>query len=355
MSEPAPTVGILGGGQLGRMLAQAAQSLGVETVILCPEADSPAGQVANKTIQAPYKSEDALKELAGACDVVTYEFENIPSTAVQFISRHVPVRPGVAALKTSQNRIVEKNFLTDIGVQTTAFTPILDLEDILNASKRLGLPAVLKTRRLGYDGKGQAMIKSRDGIGEAWQKLMGQPAIFESFVHFTRELSIICARGVRRDMVFYPVVENVHRDHILYQTTAPAALSPRAQQEAEEIARQIARGLDYVGVLTVELFETGDGGLLVNEIAPRVHNSGHWSIEACETSQFENHIRAVLGMPLGPTTLKHQALMTNLIGDEVDQAPDYEREPDTYVHLYGKAEAKPGRKMGHVTKLLPLS
>lgn len=354
MSKPDPTVGILGGGQLGRMLAQAAHGLGVKAVILCPEDDSPAGQVADRVIQAPYKSEDALKELAEACDAVTYEFENIPSTAVQFISKHVPVRPGVAALKTSQNRIVEKNFLAEIGVQTTAFTPILELDDVLNASKRLGLPAVLKTRRLGYDGKGQAMIRSSDGIGEAWQKLMGQPAIFESFVDFTRELSIICARGIRRDMVFYPVVENAHRDHILHQTTAPAELSERVRNEAEDIAREIARGLDYVGVLTVELFETQDGGLLVNEIAPRVHNSGHWTIEACQTSQFENHIRAVLGMPLGPTTLNHSALMTNLIGDEVDQAQALESEPDTYVHLYGKAEAKPGRKMGHVTKLLPL-
>lgn len=356
MAERRPAVGILGGGQLGRMLAQAATALDIRSVILCPDADCPAGQVADRVITAAYKSEEALKELAEQCVAVTYEFENIPATAVDFISKFVPVRPSAQALRTTQNRIVEKSFLHDVGVRTTPFKGALNLDDVLKATRELGLPAVLKTRRLGYDGKGQAKIESKDDIGPAWQRLHGQPAIYEAFVDFKRELSILCARSLRGETMFYPVVENTHRNHILHQTHAPAAgLSQRAEEEARDIARRIANGLDYIGVLAIELFETADGGLLVNEIAPRVHNSGHWTIEACETSQFENHIRAVMGMPLGSSALTHRAVMTNLIGEDVERAADYEREDQTYVHLYGKAEAKAGRKMGHVTKLEPLN
>lgn len=356
MAEPRPTIGILGGGQLGRMLAQAATGLGIRSIILCPDADCPAAQVADAIITAPYKSEDALKELAGQCVAVTYEFENIPATAVDFIAKLVPVRPNVGALRTSQNRIAEKGFLIEVGVRTTPFKGVLKLDDVLKACRELGLPAVLKTRRMGYDGKGQAKIETKEDVGLAWRHLQGVPAIFEAFVDFKRELSILCARSLRGDMVFYPVVENTHRNHILHQTHAPAAgLSKRTEEEARDIARRIANGLDYIGVIAIELFETSDGGLLVNEIAPRVHNSGHWTIEACETSQFENHIRAVMGMPLGSAALTHSAVMTNLIGDDVERAAELEREADTYVHLYGKAEAKPGRKMGHVTKLAPIN
>jgi len=363
--SPGGTVGILGGGQLGRMLAQAAGGLGYRTVIFCPELDSPASQVADETINAAYKDEGALRDFAARCDVVTYEFENIPLQTVRFLGANRPgkptgrggrdllVRPSAEALKTTQNRLNEKTFLNRIGVPTTDFVAIQLLEDLVAGAANLGIPCVLKTQRGGYDGKGQALIRSTGEMGTAYSQMQGQPCILEAFVAFRRELSIICARGANGATVYYPLVENEHRNHILHRTTAPAEdVSEALTRRAEDIAHRIAEGLDYVGVFAVELFETVDGALLVNEIAPRVHNSGHWTIEACPTSQFENHIRAICGVPLGPATPAKRAVMTNLIGDDVAKADDYGAQPNTFVHLYGKTEVRPGRKMGHVTELI---
>lgn len=361
--QPGGTIGILGGGQLGQMLALAAKDLGYRTLIFCPEENSPASQVADDTIVAPYKSEDALKELATRSDIITYEFENVPHRTVTFLSSDMPgrprppadqsvlVRPNATVLKTGQNRLDEKTFLNRNGVPTTPFAAVQLLDDLVAEAPLLGFPCVLKTQRGGYDGKGQWMLKSKDDLGRAYGELRGQPAIVEAFVDFAREVSIIVARGVSGALVFYPLVENDHRDHILWHTTAPAPNVPDAlEARAQDIARKIAEGLDYVGVLAVELFETTDGGLLVNEIAPRVHNSGHWSIEGAKTSQFENHIRAICGLPLGPVEPVRPCRMTNLIGEDVNDLSAWQGRDDAFIHLYGKREARPGRKMGHVTE-----
>ena len=351
---PGGTVGILGGGQLGRMLAMAARDLGFRTCIFTPEEDSPASQVADDTIVAPYKREDALDALAEKCDVITYEFENIPVNTAKYLERDFLVRPSSRPLQASQNRLDEKTFLNNLGVPTTTFAAITQMDDLIGQGPHMGFPCVLKTQRGGYDGKGQVIVRDKAGLAPGWRDLMLQPIIIESFVPFKRELSIICARGLNGAVAFYPMAENDHRDHILHTSTAPAEVSDMMVMRAEDMARRIVEGLDYVGVLAVELFETEDGSLLVNEIAPRVHNSGHWSIEACQTSQFENHIRAITGMPLGPTTLKHRAVMTNLIGEEINQADMLSQAEDTFVHDYGKHEARPGRKMGHYTTLTAL-
>jgi 5-(carboxyamino)imidazole ribonucleotide synthase len=348
---PGGTIGILGGGQLGRMLTQAAHELGFKVCILCPEDNSPAAQIADQCIVAAYKREDALDELANRCDVITYEFENIPVHAARYLERDHLVRPGSKPLQAIQNRLDEKTFLNSIGVPTTAFAAITQMDDLIGQGPLMGMPCVLKTQRGGYDGKGQVIAYSKDELAPAWQQLMLQPVIIEAFVPFTRELSIICTRGINGAVAFYPMSENDHRNHILHQSTAPADTSDMMVMRAQDMARHIVEGLDYVGTLAVELFETEDGSLLVNEIAPRVHNSGHWTIEACATSQFANHIRAITGMPLGATTLKHRAVMTNLIGDEIEQAAELDKDPNIHVHDYGKAEARPGRKMGHYTKL----
>jgi 5-(carboxyamino)imidazole ribonucleotide synthase len=350
---PGGTIGIFGGGQLGRMLAQAARKLGYRTVVFTPEQDSPASQVADATIVAPYKREEALKAFAEQVDVMTYEFENIPAQTVLFASKDKPVHPSLHALKTTQNRLDEKTFLNRIGVPTTPFAAVQLLDDLVAEAPLLGFPCVLKTQRGGYDGKGQILIRERREVGRAYAQMMGQPSIVEAFVDFARELSIICVRGATGAIMFYPVVENEHRNHVLFRTTAPANVSERMEQRAQTLAAKIAEGLDYVGVLAVEMFETVDGGLLVNELAPRVHNSGHWTIEAARTSQFENHIRAICGLPLGQTTLTHRAVMTNLLGDAVNEAESW-RNRGAAVHLYGKTEARPGRKMGHVTEVFPL-
>lgn len=363
--QPGGTIGILGGGQLGRMLAQAAKDLGYRTVIFCPEDNSPASQVADDTIIAPYKSEEALKTFATRCDVVTYEFENVPHRTVSFLSADTPgrprppqdqivmVRPGATALKTGQNRLDEKTFLNRIGAPTTPFAAVQLLDDLVAEAPVLGFPCVLKTQRGGYDGKGQWILRDKADLGPAYQALRGRPAIVEAFVDFTREVSMIVARGVSGALAFYPLVENDHRDHILWHTTAPAPhVSDALASRARDIARRIAEGLDYVGVLAVELFETTDGGLLVNEIAPRVHNSGHWSIEGAKTSQFENHIRAICGLPLGPVDPVRPCRMTNLIGEDVNDLSAWDGRDDAFIHLYGKREARPGRKMGHVTEYM---
>lgn len=349
---PGGTIGILGGGQLGRMLAQAAKTLGYRTVIFTPEEDSPASQVADETIIAPYKREEALKAFADKVDVMTYEFENIPQQTVLFASKDKPVQPSLQALKTSQNRLDEKTFLNRIGVPTTPFAAVQLLDDLVGEAPVLGFPCVLKTQRGGYDGKGQVLIRERKDMGRAYAQMLGQSCIIEAFVEFTRELSIICVRGRSGAIQFYPVVENEHRNHILFRTTAPALISERLEQRAQTIATKIAEGLDYIGVLTVELFETVDGGLLVNETAPRVHNSGHWSIDGAVTSQFEQHVRAICGWPLGSTRRHGQIEMRNLIGEDANRWRDILGESGASLHLYGKHEARPGRKMGHVTRIV---
>ena len=349
------TIGILGGGQLGRMLTQAAHKLGFKVCILCPEENSPAAQIADHSIVAPYRQEDALTEMAELADVITYEFENIPVGTTKFLERDYLVRPSSRPLQSTQNRLDEKTFLNNIGVPTTVFAAINQLEDLIGQGPLMGMPCVLKTQRGGYDGKGQVIVRETKDLAPGWQALYQQPIIIEAFVPFTRELSIICTRGINGAVVFYPMAENVHRDHILHTSTAPAEVNDMMVMRAQDIARKIAEGLDYIGTLAVELFETEDGSLLVNEIAPRVHNSGHWTIEACQTSQFENHIRAICGMQLGPTTLKHRAVMTNLVGDEINNTESLAKEESTFVHDYGKAEARPGRKMGHYTMVSPLN
>jgi len=350
--SPGATIGIIGGGQLGRMLTQAAHKLGYRVCILTPEENSPAGQIADETIIAAYKREDALDELAEKCGVITYEFENVPVHAARYLARDHLVRPNPEALRVSQNRLDEKSFLNRNGVPTTIFAAINQLDDLNGQGVIMGMPCVLKTQRGGYDGKGQVIVRDAKELIPGWVELMRQPSILESFVPFTRELSIICARGLNGSMAFYPLAENDHQNHILHMSTVPADVNDMMTMRAQDMARKIAEGLDYVGVLAVELFETEDGSLLVNEIAPRVHNSGHWSIEASQTSQFENHIRAICGLPLGPTTLKHKAVMTNLIGDDIHQSDDIAARDNTFVHDYGKEEARPGRKMGHFTTLL---
>ena len=343
---PGATVGILGGGQLGRMLAIAAAQMGLHAHIYCPEDQSPAGEVALKSTQGAYDDAVKLAAFAAAVDVVTYEFENVPASAVDVLEPLVPVRPGRAALAAAQDRITEKDFLNDAGAPTVPYAKVDDATSLQAALDQIGAPSILKTRRLGYDGKGQARIMTMADADEALAAMAGAPAILEGFADFTRELSVIAARGLDGTIRAYDPGENVHQDGILRQTTVPS----QAPEEAFEIARRILTALDYFGVIGVELFETRDGALLVNEIAPRVHNTGHWTIEACAVDQFQQHIRAVCGWPLGDPRRHSDAVMTNLIGDE---AYDWAT-LDGAVHLYGKGDARPGRKMGHVTRTSPI-
>ena len=344
--EPGATVGILGGGQLGRMLAIAAAQMGLHAHIYCPEDQSPAGEVALRSTQGAYDDAEKLTAFAAAVDVVTYEFENVPASAVDVLEPLVPVRPGRAALAAAQDRITEKDFLNDAGAPTVPYAKVDDAASLQTALDQIGAPSILKTRRLGYDGKGQARIMEMADADEALAAMAGTPAILEGFADFTRELSVIAARGLDGTIRAYDPGENVHQDGILRQTTVPS----QAPEEAFEIAQRILIALDYVGVIGVELFEARDGALLVNEIAPRVHNTGHWTIEACAVDQFQQHIRAVCGWPLGDPRRHSDAVMTNLIGDEVcDWA-----KLDGAVHLYGKGDARPGRKMGHVTRTSPI-
>ncbi|MDR3439512.1 5-(carboxyamino)imidazole ribonucleotide synthase [Telmatospirillum sp.] len=349
---PGATIGIIGGGQLGRMTAMAAARLGYRSHIFCPEEDCPASQVA-PTTTAAYEDQAALTKFAGQVDVVTFEFENIPAESVRILSQTAMVRPNWHVLETAQDRVLEKSFFNSIDVATANWRPVRDLPDLVRAVGDLGRPSILKTARFGYDGKGQVRIDTATALEEAWAEMRGAPAIFESFVDFEREVSVIVARGPDGKALCFDVVENRHRHHILHQTIAPATISAAQASQAEAIAVQAAEKLDLIGLLAVELFVTRDGRLLVNEMAPRPHNSGHWTIDACSTSQFEQFVRAVCGLPLGNTTRHSDAVMTNLIGDDVNQWSDALRQPQTCLHLYGKTEARPGRKMGHVTRLFP--
>lgn len=350
---PGSTLGILGGGQLGRMIALAAANLGYQSHIFGPEADPPAGQVAARTTIAAYEDEAALAAFADSVDTITYEFENVPAATVAFLAARKPVRPGAHALSVAQDRVTEKTFSNEQGAPTAPFRAIDSRADLDAAIAALGLPAVLKTRRFGYDGKGQALIRSPADVDIAYAAMKGQPAILEGFVDFTAEISVVAARGVAGDVAVFDPVENRHRHHILDVTIAPAPrLSAETALRAQTIAHDFLIALDYVGVLAIEFFVTADGGLLVNEMAPRVHNSGHWTTEGAETSQFEQAARAALGLPLGCPLRRGRSVMLNLIGDDAHAFGRLLLAEGAHLHLYGKAEARPGRKMGHVTRVL---
>jgi 5-(carboxyamino)imidazole ribonucleotide synthase len=354
--EPGATIGVLGGGQLGRMLALAAARLGFDIAILSPEPDACAARVAARSIVAAYDDPGALSALSQIAEVATFEFENVPAGVVaQLQALGVAVAPGPRALAVAQDRVEEKTFLRACGVPTVDFAEANHAEDVLKALERLGAPALLKTRREGYDGKGQTWIESPADAEAAFARIGRAPAIVEARADFTRELSVIAARGRDGDVRAYPLGENHHEHGVLRRTSAPATVSAAITQQAETIAARVLTELDYVGVIGVELFELADGRLLVNEFAPRVHNSGHWTLDGCEVDQFEQHIRAVAGWPLGPTAPLAHVEMENLLGDDVDRWEALAREAEARVWLYGKGEPRPGRKMGHVNRLRPLA
>ncbi len=350
MLTPGATIGILGGGQLGRMLSIAAARLGFKSHIFEPGANPPAGQVANQVTTAAYDDADALKAFAESVDVITYEFENIPTQALDLLEAHRPIHPGREALRVSQDRLTEKTFLQGLGLQTAPFADISDLDSLRAAINDIGTPAILKTRRFGYDGKGQARLRAPEDAGAALADMAGAPSILEGFVDFSHEVSVIAARGLDGQVACFDPGENVHRDGILHTTTIPARLSPAQRTDAVLLAANILNALDYVGVMGVELFVTPQG-LIVNEIAPRVHNSGHWTQNGCAVDQFEQHIRAVAGWPLGDGQRHSDVVMENLIGHDMDRVPELSRERDVALHLYGKAEVKAGRKMGHFNRI----
>ena len=337
------TIGILGGGQLGRMLSAAASRLGLRCHVFEPGA-APAGDVAWRVTTAPYEDEAALRAFADSVDVITYEFENVPTSALDLLESLRPIRPGRRALAVSQDRLTEKTFLTDIGLTVAPFADVPDQGALDDAIARIGRPSILKTRRMGYDGKGQVRI------GEGPADWTGAPSVLEGFVDFTAEISVIIARGTDGQVAAFDPGLNVHEGGILRTTTVPCGLPGRVTTDAVLIAARIANALDYVGVLGVELFVTPEG-LIVNEIAPRVHNSGHWTQAGCAVDQFEQHIRAVAGLPLGDGKRHVDVVMENLIGDDMDRVPALLAQPRTQVHLYGKGQARPGRKMGHVNRI----
>ncbi|NKN35524.1 5-(carboxyamino)imidazole ribonucleotide synthase [Agrobacterium sp. a22-2] len=346
------TIGIIGGGQLGRMLAMAAARLNFRTVILEPQADSPAAQLADRQIVAEYSDPVALGELAALCDVVTYEFENVPVEAAEMLARNVTVFPPPKALQVAQDRLTEKRFLNGCGIETARFHAVDSQADLEAALADFAGKGVLKTRRMGYDGKGQRVFRGpQDRPEGGFAALGGVPLILESFVAFEREISIIAARDPDGAIACYDPAENVHRDGILDTSTVPARISPATATTARDAAARLLTALDYVGVVGIEFFVLPDGALIANEIAPRVHNSGHWTEAACIVSQFEQHIRAIAGLPLGDPLRHSDCVMTNLIGDDIDAVPAWLSRSNVLVHLYGKSEARPGRKMGHVTEL----
>jgi 5-(carboxyamino)imidazole ribonucleotide synthase len=347
---PGSKIGILGGGQLGRMLSVAASRLGYRCHIYEPGA-APAGDVAYRVTTAPYEDEAALRAFAGSVDVITYEFENVPTSALDLLESLKPIRPNRRALAVSQDRIAEKTFLNDLGLQTAPWARVNSEADLRAAADSLGLPAILKTIRLGYDGKGQAKLDTPDDIAAAWAAMNGAASVLEGFISFDREVSVIAARGLDGSVACFDPGENIHREGILRTTTVPARLSSGQRADAVLIAARILNALDYVGVMGVELFVT-KRGLLVNEIAPRVHNSGHWTQAGCTVDQFEQHIRAVAGLPLGDGGRYADVVMENLIGDDMLRLPDLLKARDTAVHLYGKGTPRPGRKMGHANRII---
>ena len=352
---PGGSVGILGGGQLGRMMALAAAPLGYKVHIYCPDADSPAAQVADACTVAAYTDTAALAGFAQAVDVVTLEFENIPHHTVATLSEHVSVRPGWKALHISQNRLREKEFVTGLNIATAPYRAVGNRQELETAVAELGRPAILKTTELGYDGKGQIKIGPATDLTRAWEQMNGAGAVLEGFVAFSAEVSVVIARNLSGETACYCPVENRHTDHILDITIAPAPYGSGLMKTAGDIATRIAGALDYVGILAVEMFVTETGGILVNEIAPRPHNSGHWTLDACLVSQFEQAIRAVCNLPLGNPERHSDAEMKNLLGTDINGYLTALSRPDTALHLYGKHDARAGRKMGHVTRLFPKS
>jgi 5-(carboxyamino)imidazole ribonucleotide synthase len=350
---PGGTIGIIGGGQLGRMLALAAARLGLKTAIYNDAPDAPAFQVTQTSVTAPYEDLDALARFADACDVVTFEFENLPAHAIAHLGEHVPVFPGAHALAVTQDRLSEKSFVEKLGLKTAPFFEVSSVAQAGEAFDKLAGRGILKTRRFGYDGKGQVKVASREEAVKAFESFKSAPAILEGFVDFSYEASVVAARGADGTFAAYDPPENEHENHILRRSTVPSRLNARQVEEAKRIAKTIADALEYVGVLAVELFVGPDGALLVNEIAPRVHNTGHWTIEACQCSQFEQHVRAVAGWPLGASSRHADAVMENIIGAEAEAWESLSKAGA--LHLYGKKEARPGRKMGHLTRLKPLT
>ena len=350
---PGATLGVLGGGQLGRMFAIAARRLGYRIHVFCPEGDTPAAPVADRTFHAPYEDLDAVRDFAKTVAVVTFEFENVPSATSDACSEWVPVRPDGQVLHITQHRLREKGFLKDQGFPVTPFRAIGSLADLEAATRDLGLPGVLKTASFGYDGKGQRTLRNASEIPAAFAGLGGIEGIYEAFVDFALEVSVVGARTLDGTFDAFPVFENAHANHILDVTVSPARIAPELESAARELSRGILEALGVVGLLTVELFVTRDGRLVVNELAPRTHNSGHLTLDACMSCQFEQQVRAICGLPLGSTALRRPAAMANLLGDVwMRGTPRWEQalsDPDVKLHLYGKASARPGRKMGHLT------
>lgn len=352
---PGATIGFLGGGQLSRMMALEARRMGYGIAVLDPDPKGPAGQLADFCVEGEFDDLEGAKALAVRSDVVTLDTEHVPAEILQELEAICPVRPGAAVFRIVQDRAEQRRFLDGIGVPHTAHAEVGGLDDLNAAIASLGTPCVLKTRRSGYDGKGQVKITKVEEAAAAWGSIDQLPAVLEAFVDFEKEVSVLLARDVEGNCRFYPVAENVHRDHILYSTQVPARIAPELVAEAEQIGESIASALDHVGMMAVELFVTRDGRLLVNEIAPRTHNSGHYTFGPCVTSQFAQHVRAICGLPLGDTSLLQPVVMLNLLGDLwADGDPDWSpilSLPMVHLHLYGKREARPGRKMGHVLVL----
>jgi 5-(carboxyamino)imidazole ribonucleotide synthase len=354
--KPDATIGILGGGQLGRMLALAGARLGFKCHVFAPSPDAPAFDVVHRVTCADFTDTEALDRFAADVDVVTYEFENVPADTATFLSARKPVLPNPEVLATTQDRLAEKTFVASLGIGTARFATVNSPAELDSAIATIGVPAILKTRRFGYDGKGQLAIRNGNDHARAWRELGASKAILEAFVPFEREISVVVARDRDGRVEAFDVTENEHRDHILKTSRVPAAITAVVEAEARRIGETIASALGHIGVLAVEMFVVAEGGghaLLVNEIAPRVHNSGHWTIDGCSVSQFEQHMRAVAGWPLAKPARRGRIEMTNLIGSEVEDYAGWLTVPGASVHLYGKAAVRPGRKMGHVTRVWP--
>lgn len=358
--EAGSTIGILGGGQLGRLLALAAGKMGYHSHIYCPESKCPASLVSTHFTCAEYDDPVALDRFSSQIDVATFEFENVPADTVLRLTKNKLVRPSWKALEIAQDRAKEKAFFADIGAATAPWRAIHSLDDLADALKSIDSPAILKTARLGYDGKGQILIKTPEDAEAAWNALtlnqnvgdLPAPfAILEGFVKFNSEISVIAARGVTGDIQCFEPVENVHKNHVLHTTTAPARVSSTTSKTAIAIAERAAEAIDLIGIVAVEMFVTSYGGVLVNEMAPRPHNSGHWTLDACQTDQFTQLIRAICGLPLAEPLRHSNAVMTNLLGSDVYDIANVYEDPTNHVYLYGKTDARAGRKMGHITKL----
>ncbi len=352
---PGATLGMLGGGQLGRMFTIAARTMGYEVVVLDPDKESPAGKLASTHICADYSDQAALEKIAKSCDAITTEFENVPASTLETLAKTKPVRPGAKAISIAQDRIQEKNFLKDNGFYTAPFAVINSLDELKNSINEIGTPAILKVSRFGYDGKGQFGINAKSDIDKAWQTLEGEACVLEQRMPLDIEISVVLARGTEGEVVTYPVSENIHEGGILDVSVVPARINEDLEKKVINIAKEIATALDYVGLMAVEFF-ISNGKILVNEIAPRPHNSGHYTLDACVTDQFEQQVRAVCGLPLGDTSLLSPVVMINMLGDiwHDGKTPKWQKllnHPNVKLHLYGKHEARPGRKMGHFNVL----